>query len=357
MVAGIYSTGGVEQQGFLRDAAGNVTTFTPLPGDSVIGVFLNNNGGLAGTLFGGTGFVGTPVGPVVSTQTQVTAEPNPSLVGQPVTFTAVVTPGQGGVPPTGGVSFSIDGGAATTVPLSLVGGRMQASLTVATLPEGNHTVVASYGGSPGLDPSSGMQSVSVILPPTVVSVQRLGFHAEPTRIVLGFSTALDPIPAQDVHNYSIVGPGGQSIAVDSAAYSPVTNTVVLSPHSRLDLHLIYRLTVNGSTPGGVTDTFGNLLDGAGNGLPGSNFVTNITASNLVLGSQVPGGPARLTYLRGLLSKIEANQSKQLARLHHSSNTHAATRRRPVTASSASPKPIKVSAHHERAPIKRSAVAR
>ena len=363
MVAGTaFVAGGlpVQEVGFLRDAAGNVTTFTPLPGGSVGNVSLNNAGVLAGSVFAngaGFGFVGTPVAPAVPTQTQITAGPNPSLVGQPVSFTAVVTPGQGGVPPTGSVSFSIDGGAATIVPLSLVGGQMQATLTVATLSEGSHTVVASYGGSPGLDPSSGMQVVSVILPPTVISVQRFGFHADPTRIVLGFSTALDPIHAQDVHNYSIVGPGGQSIAVDSAAYSPVTNTVVLTPHGRLNLHLIYRLTVKGTGPGGVTDTFGFLLDGAGNGLSGSNFVTNITASNLVLGSQVPGGPARLAHLGGVLSKIEANQSKQLARLHHPSKTHKATQRRPAAASSASPKPIKIPAHHGRAPIKRPAAAR
>jgi Planctomycete extracellular len=197
--------------------------------------------------------------------------------------------------------------------------------------------------------------LSPVPPPTVISVQRFGFHADPTRIVLGFSTGLDPVHAQDVHNYSIVGPGGQMIAVDTATYSPLTNTVVLIPHSRLNLHLIYRLTVNGSTPGGVTDRFGNLLDGAGNGLPGSNFVTNITASDLVLGTQVPGGPARLAHLRGLLSTVEANQSKQLARLPHSSNPHKATHGSPLAVSSGSPRLIKISVRHEQAPGKRSTV--
>ena len=243
------------------------------------------------------------------------------------------------------------------MPLSLVGGRTQATLTVATLPEGNHTVVASYGGSPGLDPSSGTQSVSVILPPTVISVQR----SASTRTRRGSSSASAPRSIRFVPRTSTTTASSGPEARRSRSIRPrtlrLTNTVVLSPRSRLNLHLIYRLTVNGSTPGGVTDTFGILLDGAGNGLPGSNFVTNITASDLVLGSQVPGGPARLAYLRGLLSTIEADQSRQLARLHHSSNTHKATQKRPVAASSASPKPIKISVHHEKAPIKRSAVAR
>jgi len=255
MVAGIFTAGGL-QQGFLRDAAGNVTAFNPLPSGFVTDVSLSNAGVLAGIVFtsdGNIGFVGTPVAP------------------------------------------------------------------------------------------------------TVISVQRFGFHADPTRIVLGFSTGLDPNHAQDVHNYKIVGPGGQTIAVDKATYSPQSNTVVLSPHRRLDLHLIYRLTVNGSSPGGVTDTFGTLLDGAGNGLPGSNFVTNLTAFNLVLGSQVPGGPAHLAYLRGILSTIEADQSKQLARLHHSSNTHKATQGSPLAVTSGSPKLIKVSVRHEKAHSKQSTV--
>ena len=64
MVAGIFTAGGL-QQGFLRDAAGNVTAFDPLPSGLVVDVSLNNAGVLAGTIFLPTnsdniGFVGTP---------------------------------------------------------------------------------------------------------------------------------------------------------------------------------------------------------------------------------------------------------------------------------------------------------
>ena len=347
MVAGVFGTFD-QRRAFVRDAAGNITTFDPTPGAFVSTALLNNVGNLAGTAYNlnahSIGFVETQV---TSTQTQVTAEPNPASVGQPVTFTAVVTPGPGGVAPTGGVSFAVDGGAATIVPLNLVGGRMQASLTVSTLSEGSHTVVASYGRSPGLAASSGVQVLDVILPPAVISVRRSGFHADPTRIVLGFSTGLDPDRAQDVRNYRIVGPTGQVIAVDRATYSAATGTVILKPHGRLDLHRIYRLTVNGSSPDGITSPSGVLLDGAGKGAPGSDYVTEIKAADLVLGTSVPGGPARLASLRAVLAKIEAAQARSLAGAHLTSRTHKAaisassrpmklTVQRPVTSKSATP---------------------
>ena len=42
--------------------------------------------------------------------------------------------------------------------------------------------------------------------PHVTNVQRFGFHARPTTLVLRFNEALDPTRAQDVANYRIVGP-------------------------------------------------------------------------------------------------------------------------------------------------------
>jgi hypothetical protein len=51
MVAGTFQTAGGLQEGFLRDAAGNITAFEPLPGTFVASVDLNNNGVLAGEAF------------------------------------------------------------------------------------------------------------------------------------------------------------------------------------------------------------------------------------------------------------------------------------------------------------------
>jgi hypothetical protein len=53
------------------------------------------------------------------------------------------------------------------------------------------------------------------------------------------------------------------------------------------MHRTYHVTVIGTGAGGVADVRGVLLDGAGDGQAGSDFVTTLTRSNLVL-APAPG---------------------------------------------------------------------
>jgi streptogramin lyase len=86
-----------------------------------------------------------------ATTTAVAASANPSVYGQPVTFTATVTPNAAGAAtPTGTVQFVIDGqnyGAR----VALSGGT--AAVSDAALAVGSHSVVALYGGEAGSLPS------------------------------------------------------------------------------------------------------------------------------------------------------------------------------------------------------------
>ncbi len=130
---------------------------------------------------------------------------------------------------------------------------------------------------------------STAVAPTVVAVQRFGYHMQQTSFVLTFSTALDPASAQNVNNYTIVTLGGPGVGgnlighvthIASAVYDPADLTVTLFPTGRLDFHNFYRLTVNGIPPGGVTGATGLALDGKGNGVPGSDYVAFITEKML-----------------------------------------------------------------------------
>ncbi|WP_456715276.1 putative Ig domain-containing protein [Bradyrhizobium sp. USDA 4353] len=80
----------------------------------------------------------------LSTTVALTSSQNPSQFGQPVTFTATVTPqvGGGGTP-TGTVTFNDNGSPIGTG--ALTGGV--ATLAISTLAVGSHTITASYGGS------------------------------------------------------------------------------------------------------------------------------------------------------------------------------------------------------------------
>jgi hypothetical protein len=74
----------------------------------------------------------------VATTTTVSSSDNPSIEGDPVTFTAVVAADTG--TPTGSIVFTVDGTAGAPIPMS--GG--QASLSTSVLTDGDHTISAAY---------------------------------------------------------------------------------------------------------------------------------------------------------------------------------------------------------------------
>jgi hypothetical protein len=84
-----------------------------------------------------------------TTTTTVTSTPNPSVVGQNVTFQATVKSPT--VVPVGTVTFTA--GTTTLGQVSLAGGK--ASLTTAALPAGTTTVKATYNGTSNIIGSSG----------------------------------------------------------------------------------------------------------------------------------------------------------------------------------------------------------
>jgi hypothetical protein len=98
--------------------------------------------------------------------------------------------------------------------------------------------------------------------------------------VLKFNQPLDPVRAESLDNYQLTSAQGRPIRILQADYDSSADTVTLYPVVRLSLRGRYKLTVNG-TGDGLTDTSGLLLDGAGTGQPGSNYVTVITRDNLV----------------------------------------------------------------------------
>ncbi|WP_069869295.1 Ig-like domain-containing protein [Streptomyces malaysiensis] len=95
-----------------------------------------------------------------STTTSVISAPDPSTLGQPVTFTATVTPvAPGAGVPTGSVTFVIGGSGGGTFVQPLSAGT--ATLSLSTLGVGTHTVVALYGGSADFLASSGTDTHTV----------------------------------------------------------------------------------------------------------------------------------------------------------------------------------------------------
>ena len=124
---------------------------------------------------------------------------------------------------------------------------------------------------------------AAVTPPTVTNLQRFGVHLEPTTIVLTFSEPMDANRAGTLANYTLVATShgrDRVIRLLVANYDAVARTVTLVPSQSLNLHLVYRLTVNGMSPNGLTNTSGVLLDGNGDGNPGGNYVADLRGFGL-----------------------------------------------------------------------------
>lgn len=85
-----------------------------------------------------------------TTNTALTSSPNPSQMGQPVTFTAQVIGEYGGIPGES-VTFKEGSKILKTVPLN----RGVAQYTTSTLPQGHDEITANYKGNSDFLPSSG----------------------------------------------------------------------------------------------------------------------------------------------------------------------------------------------------------
>ena len=129
-----------------------------------------------------------------STAISLTSSPNPSLVGQNVTFTATLSP----TAATGIVSFTIDSGAA--IPVTVTSGV--ATYSTSALTAGSHSVVATYSGD-----SNYASATSVTLTQVVnFNSTAISLTSSPNPSVAGqtvtFTATVTPITATGTVTFS-----------------------------------------------------------------------------------------------------------------------------------------------------------
>ena len=117
------------------------------------------------------------VGALTATTTALTSSVNPSVSGQPVTFTATVTP-QGSGTPTGTVTFS-EGG--TTLGTGSLNASAQATFTTTSLAQGTHSIVAQYGGDNTFSGSTSSPLSQQVLAP----LQSITVSPNPASVAVG----------------------------------------------------------------------------------------------------------------------------------------------------------------------------
>ena len=168
----------------------------------------------------------------------------------------------------------------------------------------NTATVAAATSDPNLANNTQTAASAMARPATVVSLERFGYHAQPTILVVTFSAPLDAAHAQDLGNYRIVKLDahgtGRVTPVKAAVYDSAAHTVTLYMARRLSVHELYRITINGTTPAGLMGTDGALIDGGNTGRAGSNYVR--TMSGKILAGR---STAAVRIIRA--SKVEATR--------------------------------------------------
>ncbi|MEV6130033.1 Ig-like domain-containing protein [Streptomyces violaceusniger] len=148
-------SGGPTLNGTLSGGTVSVTASGLSGGTHIVTVTYNGDANFTSS----TGTTAVLVIPA-STATTVSSAPDPSTLGQPVTFTATVAPvAPGAGVPTGTVTFIVGGSGGGTFTQPLSGGM--ATLSLSTLGVGTQAVVAIYSGSADFLPSVGTDTHTV----------------------------------------------------------------------------------------------------------------------------------------------------------------------------------------------------
>lgn len=188
------------------------------------------------------------------------APPHPVL-GEPVTFTAVVSAVDSPKVPTGKVSFYSDDVFLGTVKIDKVDGVAQASFTINSLPAGDHLIRADYLGTNHFKPSS-----ATLLDPVTVSTST-SLSLSSTSVVLGDTVFLNIAVTSTAGTPSF---GTVDILLDGAVFTSVN----LDPNGTKSFGTFFPQTGHHSVQA-------KFLGGSGTDPNGGIFQYDVSFSNTV----------------------------------------------------------------------------
>jgi hypothetical protein len=174
-----------------------------------------------------------------STRTALTSSPDPSHLGQTVTFTANVTSVGSGTP-TGTVSFYDATVLLGTAPLNSTG---TATLQTNSLAEGTHSITAAYSGDTNFAPSTSPALMQIVLgPKALVSPTSLVFATQ----VVGTTSSAQIVTLSNLGNAPLLDIS-ISVAGDFSETSHCGST--LPPGGSCQIYVKFTPTVKGNRQG------------------------------------------------------------------------------------------------------------
>ena len=159
---------------------------------------------------------------LVSTTTGLVSSPNPSSIGQTVTFTATIAP----VAATGTVTFTE--GATVLGTVSLTNGT--AVYTTASLSSGNHVITAIYGGDSTYAGSSS-PAITQVVGTTSTSLDLVS-STNPSLVgqSVTFTATVSPPAATGMVTFTVDSGSGVGVAVSGGLATYTTSTLTAGSH-------------------------------------------------------------------------------------------------------------------------------
>jgi Calx-beta domain len=232
-----------------------------------------------------------------------------------------------------------------TFPITILGNQSQSAAPTTV----NLTLTAPSGGATLGATNTAILTISELpappppppppldfIAPRLTSEQLIVNSSAITEVVLGFSKPMVSSRAQDLSNYGYFvysagangvfgGSGGSYVSISSAVYSPIAQSVTLTPSIPLPLNTFWRLTVDGQTStllnNGLTSTSNTLLLGsdgkigtplvvtfaAGKRLAYTDSARNVVKLQLTKGGlielfRIPAGDAQALQLTGTIAR-------------------------------------------------------
>jgi FtsP/CotA-like multicopper oxidase with cupredoxin domain len=231
--------------------------------------------------------------PKPGSTTVVLNAPNPSLVGQSVTFTATVSPVLATGVPSGSVTFTANA-VVTVVPVG-VGGV--ATLTTAALPAGTNTITAGYGGDAIFAASSGSTTQTVNKTATATVVVS-SLNPSTVGNTVTFTATVSPSTATGTVLFTVDG-GTTSVPLSAGQASISTSGLGIGAHAVVATYSGDAAFL-GSTSPTLTQTVGSALRATttivtSNRSPAANLGQSITFTATVrpvTGTGTPTGTVR-----------------------------------------------------------------
>ena len=167
-----------------------------------------------------------------ATSTALASSPNPSTLGQSVTFTATVTSGAAGTP-TGSVSF-LSG--LTLLGTSPLNGSAKAVFTTSSLPPGNTTLRATYNGDGSFSPSTSSVLTQAVMQGTSTSLTSSANPSGPGQSVTFTATITPAAPSSAYPTGAVTFSDGSTVLGTGVVFYPgralySTSALSLGSHS------------------------------------------------------------------------------------------------------------------------------